>query len=256
MEYEGLIKLYFEVRNTKPLEAKQIIEQMKYLESEGNAVKGRHFYYEAQLYYENANLEQCLCHAITGIQHLMNQPYVSEFAKCYNLMGVVYDNKGNDHMQALQYYLEGLDVAEKNNDHKTSSVFYNNIGCIYDGLHDYATAATYFEQALKNNVNAGGEEFLMEVLNLALIQCEIGDFKQAAYYYEYAEIHTELSILEENRAHMGIIKALISYHNHDIEEVKKQLIQICECGKRGDMNINTFLEVLGQIDTLIELEKI
>ena len=40
MEYEGLIKLYFEVRNTKPLEAKQIIEQMKYLESEGNAVKG------------------------------------------------------------------------------------------------------------------------------------------------------------------------------------------------------------------------
>lgn len=252
MEYEGLIKLYFEVRNTKPLEAKQIIEQMKYLESEGNAVKGRHFYYEAQLYYENANLEQCLCHAITGIQHLMNQPYVSEFAKCYNLMGVVYDNKGNDHMQALQYYLEGLDVAEKNNDHKTSSVFYNNIGCIYDGLHDYATAATYFEQALKNNVNAGGEEFLMEVLNLALIQCEIGDFKQAAYYYEYAEIHTELSILEENRAHMGIIKALISYHNHDIEEVKKQLIQICECGKRGDMNINTFLEVLGQIDTLMD----
>ena len=252
MDYEGLIRRYFEVRNIMPLEAKQVIEQMKYIESEGNAVRGRHFYYEAQFYYENANLEQCLCHAITGIQHLMDQPYVSEFAKCYNLMGVVYDNKGNDHMQALQYYLEGLDIANKHKDYETSSVFYNNIGCIYDGLHDYATAATYFEQALKNNVKTGGEEFLMEVLNLALIQCEIGDFKQAAYYYDYAETHTELSILEENRAHLGIVKALLAYHDHDIAEVKKQLIQICACGRNGKMNINTFLEVLGQIDALMD----
>lgn len=252
MDYEGLIKQYFELRNTKPLEAKQIIEQMKHIESEGNAVRGRHFYYEAQFYYENANLEQCLCHAITGIQHLMNQPYVSELAKCYNLMGVVYDNKGNDHMQALQYYLEGLDVAEKNKDYKTSSVFYNNIGCIYDGLHDYTTAAAYFEQALKNNIKTGGEEFLMEVLNLALIQYQIKDFKQAAYYFEYAQAHTEISILNENRAHLGIIKALLAYHDHDIEEVKKQLILICECGKKGEMTINTFLEILGQIATLMD----
>lgn len=254
MDYEGLIKNYFACRISKPLEAKRIIEQMKHMESEGNAVHGRHFYYEAQLYYENANLEQCLCHAITGIQHLMNQPYVSELAKCYNLMGVVYDNKGNDHMQALQYYLEGLDVAERNHDHKTSSVFYNNIGCIYDGLHDYATAATYFEKALKYNIQTGGEEFLMEVLNLALIQCEIGDFVQAKYYYEYAKVHTNHVILDANKAHLGIIKALLSYHDQDMEDVKKQLIEICESGKRGEMNINTFLEVLGQIGSLMDIE--
>lgn len=79
-------------------------------------------------------------------------------ASCFSLMAGLYQDKG-DYDRALQYYLEGLKVAERVSDTRMMGTLYNNIASVYGsaGYKPQQALAYYskaLEQAAKLNNNA------------------------------------------------------------------------------------------------------
>lgn len=252
MEYKQLVQSYLEVKTIDNRKALDIIHEMKQLGIANPTYQNRYLYYQAQLAYENGELEKSLEYAIQAIQTLADKQYSSELSKSYNLMGVIYNTKG-DSMQALDCYLDALDLIEKNQDTATASGVYNNIGCIYDDLQDHKTAIVYFKKALDIIGLADKEIYTLEAINLALMYGAIDDWEMAKYYYDCAYETQEGYISKVNEIHLALIKCLIANHNGHREEVREQLniIQL-KCSKK-ELNTNDIYEVLNAIPKIIDI---
>jgi tetratricopeptide (TPR) repeat protein len=68
-------------------------------------------------------------------------------AKCYNLLGITYDSKG-DYSKALDCYFKSLFINIKRKDVLSSAYKYNNIGLIMHRLELYPKAINYYNRAL------------------------------------------------------------------------------------------------------------
>lgn len=253
MSYEKLIENYLLYKTANPALAEQALVQMEEMERNGEEIKGRHLYYRAQFSYHQADLKQCMEYAIQGVHTLMEYDYTSELIKCYNLIGVLYSANATSVMQALDYYLEGLELANKHADVKTASGLYNNIGCIYDQLEDFEQAIYYFEKALETSQETNTELYMTELVNLALMYTDLQDWEHVDEYYQIAKQCTNPDILKSNETHLIILQMLIAYHKQDMAEVRCYLQLLIERGKQGDMNINGFQELIKQLPKFMDL---
>ncbi|MEO1049866.1 MAG: tetratricopeptide repeat protein [Bacteroidota bacterium] len=68
-------------------------------------------------------------------------------ARLYNDLGVVHANKGNM-SEALEYYLQALEVESSINDPKLTIYTLNSLGDYYSEIDDSNKAITYYEQAI------------------------------------------------------------------------------------------------------------
>lgn len=254
MKYEQLINDYVLNKNLNPAAAKHAIAQMIEFEQTSPAYAGRHYYYSAQFYYEQAELKKSMDNAVAGIRAMIHMPYTIELVKCYNLMGAIYDAKGNNKLQALDYYLEALDLAESHQDLKTASSLYNNIGCLYDSLSDQQNAIYFFMKAFelyqddKNN-----DLYMMEALNLALMYCDMKDWERTYYYYNRACECINPSAVKVNETHLLLIQCLIAHHKREYDKVQQLFRTITENAKTKTIAINGFQEIIRQLPKLLDL---
>jgi tetratricopeptide (TPR) repeat protein len=76
-------------------------------------------------------------------------------ASCYSLTAGMYQDLG-DYDRSLQYYLDGLKVAESGKNKKMIATILNNIATIYDASgRENAKALSYFSRALKQAKEMG-----------------------------------------------------------------------------------------------------
>lgn len=191
-------------------------------------------------------------YALNGVQTLKNQPYSKELSKCYNLMGVVYNSKG-DSLHALEWYLDAMDLIIKNDDITTLSSIYNNIGCLYDGLKNYEVATEYFNKALELVEDKKSEVYSLEIINLSLMYCELEEWDKVEEYYRIIENIKEKHILYTNEIHLAIIRFLIAYRKDDIDEVKRQIEKICTRILNDDLSTNNFDEIVNSMSKIIDI---
>ena len=80
-------------------------------------------------------------------------------ASCNSLMAGMYQDLG-DYDRSLQYYLEGLKVAEQGHNGRMTATILNNIATIYDATgHEQAKALSYFKRALAQAKEMGSYPF-------------------------------------------------------------------------------------------------
>lgn len=254
MNYEYLIKEYRLYKDFNPELAEQYLIKMEEYEKLHPEYTGRHLYYRAQFYYHQVDLRRCMEYAIQGVHVLMEREYTPELTKCYNIIGVLNSANATNTMQALDYYLEALELAEQHDDVKTASGLYNNIGCIYDQLEDQTQAIYYFEKALNTSQDCNTELYMTEIVNLALMYTALKDWEHAYEYYEEACKCDDTEVLKTNEIHLAILRTLIAYHKQDIHSVKEYLHMIIEKANTGDVYINGFQELLKQLPKLMDVQ--
>lgn len=252
MAYQDLIQVYLENKYINKKKALDAIEQMKQMEEKDESIFGRHYFYLSQFHFECGNLEESMNYALKGVHTLRNIPYTSEFSKCYNIMGVIYNSK-RDSLHALDWYLDAIDIIIKNDDTLTLSNIYNNIGCIYDDLQDYASAIEYFKKALELVEDKNNEAYSLEVINLALMYCEIGEWDKVEYYYNCLRDVKKEYVLYANEIHLAVIRILIAYHNEDIEGVRTQLKLILARIEKEELSTNNFDEIVNSLPKIIDV---
>lgn len=253
MKYEDLINDYLSCRHLHPEQAKLSLQKMEQWEEEHPEDAGKHFFYSSQFCYEQGDLKESLNQAIQGIRSLISKPYMVELVKCYNMIGVIYDAKGNNKLQALDYYLEALDLAESHHDTKSASGLYNNIGCLYDSLQDYESSIYYFLKAFEYyEQDKNDEMFMMEALNLALMYCEGKDWHHTYYYYEQALHCKNPQAVKVNRTHLLLIQCLIAHHQKKYEETQTLLEQLYQMASEKQISIGGFFEISKQLKKLLD----
>lgn len=188
------------------------------------------------------------------------------YARCLNLLGVVYSNMGSETM-AVDYYLEGLEYAKDKNVVSVIPMFYNNIGSRYQELGQHKKAISYFEKALETHKRikiqeeAAREEegeqikywehYLYYVLNLAVSWHNLGNLVNTAYYLEQCEIAMEKEPVEEFRLPLLVLKCSISWDNGNREYVKRQLPELL----RLSTELNMVYNYVQDVQQLAELLK-
>lgn len=252
MSYNKLIKSYLENKGSNPQQALKDIHAMSLLEEREGIRVGCHLYYYSQFYYEQGNLEQAMRYALQGIQTMIHQPYTPEMSKCYNVMGVVYNSMG-DSLQALDWYLDALDLIEKYEDKNSMTNIYNNIGCIYDDLKDIDTAIVYFEKALVNMDPNDRDSYTVVLINLAFMYCENEDWEKVSEFCNSACRMQEGHVVGLNGAHLSMIKGMLAYHNNEIDKVKEELNYIIERSDSYGLNSDDFSEILNLMPKLIDI---
>ena len=149
--------------------------------------------------------ERRLNEATLALQQAINYFKETEnllmYAKCLNILGVIYATLGNETM-AIDYYLEGLECSIQNQFSHITTLFYNNIGSRYQELNEHERAINYFlraEKELESEEVKREETYttwaLVTNLNLLLSYTELKDFKRAEHYlkktWEYLDEEEE-----------------------------------------------------------------
>ena len=97
-----------------------------------------------------------------------------------NLAGLYY-LKLNDEQTAVEYFLEGLELAERMGDYEMCSKFYNNIGMGFAGRGDWPSAKDFFAKAYEGvapyMADGGKEQAISYLGNLAEACREQGDIE-------------------------------------------------------------------------------
>lgn len=88
-------------------------------------------------------------------------------------------------VDALEFYLASLKVADRYGDTHNVGAALSNIGIVYGIFRDYEQAASYFERALPV-AKKDGDKYITAVsyANLAAAYCEMGDRKKAKLYID------------------------------------------------------------------------
>ncbi len=100
-------------------------------------------------------------------------------ANCNLMLGVT-SNEVGMHSLSMEYYLNGLKIAEKLEDNELLGNFYNNIGACYSRINDYAKAEPYFNKSLETNLKTGCKtKISTNYSNLSEVRMKAGDIDGA-----------------------------------------------------------------------------
>lgn len=100
-------------------------------------------------------------------------------AYCNLLLGVT-SNEVGMHSLSMEYYLNGLKIAETLEDNELLGDFYNNIGVCYSRINDYAKAEPYFNKSLEMYLKTGCKpKTSINYSNLSEVRMKAGDIDGA-----------------------------------------------------------------------------
>lgn len=89
----------------------------------------------------------------------------------------------NQYVEALQFYIYGLELAENNKAKNYVVMALHNIGSIYATFSDFEKAQNYFKQGYDKALELGDKKFIgIMALNLVKVDCKLGNSKNAEYY--------------------------------------------------------------------------
>jgi PAS domain S-box-containing protein len=137
-------------------------------------------------------------------------------ATTLNNIAIIYKDHSQDYSKALEYFQKTLSIYEEIKHQRGLAIACHNIGRTYTGMHQYETARTYLETALKlaKEINA---KYLIYNIYVALINMyrRKGDFKQAL---EYHKLYVQLRDVIFNEESSQKIVQLQAQYEADTKE--------------------------------------
>lgn len=125
-----------------------------------------------------------------------------ELAEGYNVLGVIYAAMG-DGVNAIDYYLKGLEIANKQGLFDVVARIYNNIGSEYQKIGKHEKGLEYFLKAANIFRHLNQERYprynvwmLLICLNIGISYTEIGNLEDAKIYIDATKEYLEK---DENR---------------------------------------------------------
>jgi len=150
------------------------------------------------------------------------------FAKCLNLLGMTYENTGNDIM-AIDSYLEGLEVSKSREFNFITAMFYNNIGTRYQKLNEHRKAAEFFiksKTALEKETCKEAEYYKQKLrtnINFALSYIKLSKTELAQQNLEKAiEIINEHQLTEYDHIIM-ILTCNLLWKTGEFDHARKNI---------------------------------
>ena len=189
---------------------------------------------------------------------------ISEYIRSLNLIGVIYAAIGNETM-AVDFYLEGLDLAIQNELYAMTLPFYNNIGSRYMELNEHDKAITYFKRAEKEleRPEVKVEErystwHMVTCLNLMSSYTSIGEYELAESYLRKAIPYTGESEMREYGVSLMIAQCKLYWAQGKKECVYEHLEELLE-GALNDASasdyVTNMLSVCNILRDMGEFEK-
>lgn len=182
-----------------------------------------------------------------AINHFKEAGNLEMYARCLNMLGVIYGALGNETM-AVDYYLEGLACSIQNNFSHITLLFYNNIGSRYMELNEYERAISYFlraEKELDSEIVQKEEAYatwtLVTYLNLLMSYTALENFKQAECYLQKALPYVEFEENSEYRFALMISQYWLYWQEEKEELVRDYLDEILE-GALNDKSSSDYVE--------------
>jgi len=182
-----------------------------------------------------------------AINHFKEAGNLEMYARCLNMLGVIYGALGNETM-AVDYYLEGLACSIQNNFSHITLLFYNNIGSRYMELNEHERAIGYFlkaEKELSSEVVQKEESYitwsLVTYLNLLMSYTALANFEQAEYYLQKARPYSELEENDEYDFSLMISQYWLYWQEGKKELVREHLDEILE-GALNDKSSSDYVE--------------
>ncbi|NCC55293.1 MAG: tetratricopeptide repeat protein, partial [Erysipelotrichia bacterium] len=248
MLYAELVKSFTQYRFIDKQKAKQTLAQMKEFEKNNEEYAFCSCFYEAQSYYDAGDLEQSVKYAIECIANLMKRPYRVELAKSYNLIGMINLTRG-DILEAIDYFLNALEIARKHKEEELESYIYNNLGCTYHQLKDYQTGILYVTKAynLLAKRDSNKESKMVFALNLALMHCEEEEWEQTQYYYQVAISDSSVFNMEANTILLAIVQIMMAYHKKNHKIIYEKIDCIAKEIQKNGLNLDDFNELVHMI---------
>lgn len=196
-----------------------------------------------------------------AINHFKEADNLEMYARCLNLLGVIYGALGNETM-AVDYYLEGLECSVRNNFSHITILFYNNIGSRYLELNEHERAISYFlraEKELDSELVQQEESFatwtLVTYLNLILSNTALKKFDVAEQYLQKVLPYLELEENSEYRFSIMISQYSLYWQQEKKQLVRDHLDEILE-GALNDKSSSDYVEnMLAVCKLLREMEE-
>jgi signal transduction histidine kinase len=165
-------------------------------------------------------------------------------ARAYAILALIHNQQGN-YENAVQFYLEALNIDEElddNKQHKATTL--NDLGKTYANRSNYRQAIEQYQKAREIFTLIGNKVKLAETLtNIAGLYAEQGDIANALQYYnQLIRIHQESG----NRYALAISYNGIGFAYNDKEEYAKALTYFLKAAAIFE-ELNTGRDVLGEV---------
>lgn len=166
--------------------SQELIDQSRDEKDSDLYVRGNYFASYACL--RKGKLDKTMHHSLEALKFVNRQNEPELFAKINNTMGVLNYLDKNE-MMALDYYLEGLEIAKIHKLEACISTFLVNIGSLYQSLNQHEKAISYFIESENIPENLMKEEEYQHkqihvYLNLAISYLHLERFHYAEKYIE------------------------------------------------------------------------
>lgn len=191
-----------------------------------------------------------------AINHFKEADNLEMYARCLNMLGVIYAALGNETM-AVDYYLEGLECSIRNNFSHITILFYNNIGSRYLELNEHERAIAYFiraEKELDSELVQQEETFatwtLVTYLNLILSNTALKKFDVAEQYLHKVLPYLELEENSEYRFSVMISQYTLYWQQGKKQLVREHLDEILE-GALNDKSSSDYVENMQAVCKLL-----
>ena len=182
--------------------------------------------------YYNINPDSTFLLAMKSLKASEQIGYAIGKVDAYRNIGAYHNVKG-EYDQAMNYFEEGLSIAEKNQYWLGLANIYNSIGLNNYERGNYSDAVIYYLKALGiKEEHLSKLEQSKTLNNLGLVFMDFGDLDKALDYHSRA-----LKIREEFKDNTGIASsriniALINKEKGDLDEAKKQFNAALKLGLR------------------------
>ncbi|MEI8005166.1 MAG: tetratricopeptide repeat protein [Bacteroidota bacterium] len=165
-----------------------------------------------------------------------------QVAKIYLLLGNIFYMQDNI-PEAMNNYLEGINLGEELQLKRLLGHLYNNMGIIYQESDDKETCLDYLLKSQKNFSEVGDSvEIGNPILNIGIVYCDLGNYEMAMNYTQKA-INIYLKADEQLRAAeakqwLGIIESKQGLYNEALSHLNESLVMMYETDKkfRGPKN--------------------
>lgn len=205
------------------------------------------FVKEGRAFFIERKLNEAALAIRQAIHYFKETENLIMYAKCLNILGVIYATLGNETM-AIDYYLEGLECSIRNHFSHITILFYNNIGSRYQELNEHERAINYFiraEKELESEEVKKEETYdtwcLVTYLNQLLSYTELRNFERAEDYLQKTLLCLEKDENSDYHFSVMVSQYWLYWLEGKEEPVREHLDEIIE-GALNDDSTSDYVE--------------
>lgn len=165
--------------------------------------KARGLYVRGVLHYMKSDYDLATSYVRNAIQVYDTPIHKNEFAKCYNVLGIIASAQGK-YRESITLYNESIRIKEAIGEKISTSNTLLNIGSVYADMGNYPESILHYEKALAIYSESNDQHGISKCLNnLGTVYDEQGNSPLALEYF-----YKSLTLYRETNDSLGISKSL------------------------------------------------